>query len=115
MRIYYAHCKAIYGTEQEKQDIHTLELLGFEVINPSDKKHSAGWAAKSMKYADELITKCDALAFRRLPDGRIPAGVGYEVILAQNWRLPVIELPEETKNAMFIEDTREYIKQNAVN
>lgn len=39
MKIYYAHCQAIYGTVQEKRDIELLQRLGFEVVNPSDSIH----------------------------------------------------------------------------
>jgi hypothetical protein len=35
MKVYYAHCKAIYGTPQEERDIKALESMGFEVLNPN--------------------------------------------------------------------------------
>ena len=36
MRVYYAHCIAIYNTPQEQRDIEALENLGFDVVNPNN-------------------------------------------------------------------------------
>ena len=79
MKVYYAHCMAIYGTPQEARDIATLEALGFEVVNPSDKKYEKSWKKQGMALAEDFARDCDAIAFRSIPGGRIPAGVGKEI------------------------------------
>ena len=56
--------------------------------------------------------KIDAVAFRALPDGRIPAGVYLEVQCARNLMLPVIELPANLSGRqMSVEHTRDYLKE----
>lgn len=46
-----------------------------------------------MIYFGDLVKSCDALAYRPLPNGQIPSGVGYEVQIAINEGKPIIELP----------------------
>jgi len=116
-KIYYAHCQAIYNTPQEKRDVDLLEELGFEVINPNAPEHiGAVQKMKSrephinvMEYFYSLVKQCDALAFRALPDGSIPAGVGGEL---NNLSIPVIELPSGiSRRVLTVDQTREYLKE----
>jgi hypothetical protein len=59
--------------------------------------------------------KIDALAFRALPDGRIPAGVYLEVQCAREKLLPVIELPANLSGRQLsVESTREYLREIGV-
>jgi hypothetical protein len=163
MRVYYAHCIAIYSTPQEDRDVFTLESMGFEVINPNSPDISARCqhikavhrALKDLdsgtsvalsenavgrlqslktpraeeeaiaQYADSgeaimrlifdpLVSpaKVDAVAFRALPDGRIPAGVMLEVELALSRGLPVFELPSNmASRGMSVEATRGYLRE----
>ena len=116
MKIYYAHCQAIYDTPQEKRDIETLEKLRFEVVNPNGPIHQD--TARRLKEKDpnsvmdyfyKLVAQCDAIAFRALPDGAIPAGIGGEIA---NLGIPVIELPSGIKRRVLtVEQTREYLKE----
>jgi len=129
-KIYYAHCQAIYNTPQEQRDIETLKLLGFDVVNPNEPKHQKAVAElkkKSennpflkanynvMNYFYDLVKTCDALAFRALPDGSIPAGVGGELsnlIFKGAFSIPVIELPSGIKRRVLtVEQTREYLEE----
>ena len=130
MKIYYAHCLALYDTKQEKRDILTLESLGFTVINPNTSETQAAcdrikmWAtfanqiahryvdpsAEVMKYFERFAKECDAIAFRALPDGRIPGGVYTEIQMFKKEGKPVVELPSNIlSRQMTIEQSREYL------
>jgi hypothetical protein len=131
MRIYYAHCIALYGTPQEVRD---LELLGriftamdrpFEIVNPNsfnierlckdikNKSPEKDVGQEIMDYVFRpLVKSCHVTAFRALPDGRIPAGVLQEVEWAREVGQPVIELPSGiSSRAMTVQETREYLRE----
>jgi hypothetical protein len=118
-RVYYAHCIALYGTPQEDRDVEHLETLGFEVLNPNNPDVSrdvaelkAAGREDYMDYFHDLIQSCDAVAFRSLPDGRIPAGVAKEVQWADEVGIPVIELTSNFRSrVMSVEATRDYLKE----
>lgn len=102
---------ADYYTALEETDIEELKMLGFDVCNPSDEEYKEGWAEKSMGYANELIASCNGLVFRRLPNGGIPAGVAYEIDVAAENGLPILELPYISgPEIMTREETRKYIQ-----
>lgn len=118
MKVYYAHCQAIYGKPIEQRDIALLESLGFEVVNPGLPEHGTAckaFAAENlgftkMDYFIKLVRGCDALAFRALYDGSIPIGVVKEIECAKHDRKPVIELPSGMQlRALTLEQTREYL------
>lgn len=112
MIVYYAHCMAIYNTPQEERDIELLKELGFEVNNPNDKGHDYGWKTHGMKYADKIVPGADVVAFRSLPDGTIPAGIAYEVQLAIDKGIPIIELPNfHNRKVLDREQTRQYLRE----
>jgi len=118
MRVYYAHCQSIYGTKQEERDINLLQQLGFEVLNPGEEKH--GKIANEMKargenampYFEGLVSQCNVLAFRALPDGRIPAGVVKEIGKAKDTNKAIFELPSRIAGrSIGVEETREYLME----
>jgi hypothetical protein len=114
MIIYYAHCKSIYGTPQEKRDIELLERLGFEVINPNLPEHDKACEKcnDKMFYFTGLVKLADALAFRALPSGEIPSGVGKEIDAARSKDIPIIELPNfSLRNVMSVFRTKMYLKE----
>lgn len=123
LRVYYAHCMALYDSAQEKRDLALLVDLGFRVLNPSATEHQVGVLnakdaspndpSASMLYFKPLVEKCDVLAFRALPgDLAIPAGVYLEITWAQKKGLPVIELPSSIqRRGISREETREYIRE----
>jgi hypothetical protein len=115
---------AIYNTPQEQRDIELLEGLGFEVLNPNSPKHIKAvekiqekgktcFGANNsgvlvMEYFTNLVEKCDVVAFRALPDGRIPAGIAKEIGCGKT----VFELPSGiVKRTISIEETREYLRE----
>ncbi len=119
LRIYYAHSLSIYDTQQEIRDIDTLEGLGFYVVNPNSREVQEGvnkWKQENgddatMKYFDNILDTCDAIAFRPHPDGKIGSGVWYEVQYIREQRKPVVELPNLfSYRVLSKEDTREYLR-----
>jgi len=118
MKIYYAHCKAIYGTPQEVRDIQLLKSLEFEVLNPNEEQYQKGYLLHQefktapMRYWEELMESCDAVAFRALPGGHMAAGLGTEVDRALKIGMPVIELPSFCfRKTMELEATRQYLRE----
>lgn len=123
MMIYYAHCMAIYNKPQEKEDIEILKKIGFDVLNPNSPLHSnkvnfirgnGGSGADVMEYFKSIVEsdEIDALAFRALPDGSIPAGVAKEIDVAMQCGKPVIELPyHESRKKLTVQETRTYLKK----
>lgn len=119
LRVYYAHCLAIYNTPQELRDVATLATLGLVVDNPNRKavqkevaRRKAAGDPDYMTYFRELILTCDVLAFRALPDGRIPAGVAKEIQYAREAGKSIIELPSNLHSReMSLASTREYLQE----
>lgn len=119
MKVYYAHCENIYNTPQEKRDIETLEALGLEVVNPNggikipdELRGHKNSSNLIMEFFKEEVKKCDALAFRSVPDGLITAGVMTEIQTMRDAKKPVIELPSMiAQRSMSIEETREYLHE----
>ena len=119
MRIYYAHCLSIYNTPQERRDVATLMRLGFTVVNPNDpdlqqqvERHKqAGRSDLAMELVFKpVVCNCDALVFRALPDGNIPAGVAKEIAWTLQEAKPIIELPRGLeRRALSVDRTREYL------
>jgi len=111
--VYYAHCKAIYNTPQEERDIRLLEKLGFIVLNPNQSVHQENcidYPDGEMAYFGNLVLRCDLVAFRALPDGRIPSGVYWELDVAITNGRTIIELPSGIKSReMNLRQTREYL------
>ena len=118
--IYYAHCMADYGKAIEILDIGMLKNLGFKVENPNTEKHSkvvkkmqrAGkTSSEIMDYFIEVVDRCDAIAFRALPDGSLTAGVSKEINHMKELGRPIIELPYlEKRDILSVESTRSYIR-----
>ena len=121
MRVYYAHCIAIYGTPQEARDLGLLFRLGHEVVNPNDLEVQERVDAAKARGEDvmetifkPMVLSCEAVAFRALPDGRIPAGVAKEIDYAQQAKayIPVFELPSGLRaRSIGVDETREYLAE----
>jgi hypothetical protein len=137
MRIYYAHCIAIYHTPQEHRDIELIESVfpGATVINPSSRAIADECEAVRRDVASfnqyrlagppqdpshevmervfqPLAKTCDVLVFRALPDGMIPAGVYKEITWAVEAGVPILELPSATsRREMSTTQTRQYLKE----
>ena len=109
-RVYYARAISLYDTLQDARDIKLLEQMGFEVVNPNDKKLSARYKKEGMEVFYEVVESCDGLAFRAFQDGSIGAGVYGEMQRAKELGKFIFELPTVTsKRILSIEDTREYL------
>lgn len=114
MKIYYAHPISMYGTDQEKRDIQTIEKLfpGSFIYNPgNDDSSSDGYKTKGMQYFYDIVEKCNLLIFRSFVDGKIGAGVWGEIEHSLSCSIPVLELPLLLRNRVLsVDDTREYLK-----
>jgi hypothetical protein len=121
-KVYYAHCLGLYNTPQERRDIDTLLFFDFIVVNPNcaEVQEKCDWikansvqpdpGAEVMEYFKKFALECDAIAFRALPDGSIPAGVAKEIAMFKAEDKPVIELPTAVlKRTLSVESTREYL------
>lgn len=91
MRIYFAHPITDYGTEREGMALTWLEADGWEVENPNQPHHQAGYDQGGMEYFQRIASECDALVFTRFPDGSIGAGVGKEIEAASAAGRPIYE------------------------
>lgn len=118
MKIYYAHCLAIYNTHQEARDLATLRALGFEVFNPNQpridqtiREMKAAGRDDYMEYFRAILSDCQVFAFRALPGGAIPAGVRKELNWALEMGLPILELPTLVGRTLSLDDTRQYLAE----
>jgi hypothetical protein len=118
MKVYYAHCQFLYGTKQEARDVALLEDIFDEVLNPNQEQFQK--QAEEMKKQNKnamnlflsLVDGCEALAFRALPDGRIPAGVAGEIKRMRQNNGLIIELPSGLlSRSIDVEETREYLTE----
>lgn len=116
LKAYYAHCMALYGAPQEMRDLHTIQSLGFEVINPNSPKVEAALSfvpkEKRMFWFKKFARECDVIFFRANPDGKIGSGVGLEIEWFMELDKPVFELPSAIKQRVLThEQTRQYIRE----
>ena len=114
MRIYYAHCIAIYGKPQESRDLADLQALfpNDEIYNPNCVECAEGYKTSGMQFFEDLLQTMDAVVFRALPDGQIPAGIYKEVATAKKLSRPVLELPScLSRRELTVEQTREYLSE----
>lgn len=121
--VYYAHFMGIYNTKQEERDIEALKKMGLKVFNPNVdfiQDEVQAWKAKedfdyTEMFEDIFIRRvkgADMFAFRALPDGRIPAGVAWELREAIKAEKSIIELPAcITARSMSVDETREYLME----
>jgi hypothetical protein len=113
MKIYYAHCMAIYDTPQEERDMTLLYELfpNAEITNPNNPMCDAGAKEFGMDYFKSLVEAHDLIAFRALPNGKIPSGVWKELEWAGEFGKMIIELPCFTGREMSLDDTRFFLKE----
>jgi len=109
---YYARCQALDKTPQYDRDVALLRSLGFDVWEADQKEKEASYRKEGMEFFLREVRKCDALAFRALPSGKIPAGVYKEIMTALEEQIPVIELPSAlSQRGLSVEQTREYLRE----
>jgi hypothetical protein len=117
MKVYYAHCMALYDTPQEYRDLETLAALGFDVVNPNSPWIEAEMAKLKpdarMFWFERFADECDAIVFRGLPSSdKIPSGVAMEINWFHRRQKPVIELPSLAgTRVMTLKDTQIYLRE----
>ena len=118
-KVYYAHSMALYNTPQEQRDIQTLLDLGFAVYNPNNpivasqcERHKKEDGDYMEKIFGPLILDCKALAFRAFGDGKIGAGVMKEIKMADEYGIPIFELPSAiSERGLSVAVTRERLSE----
>lgn len=100
-KIYFAHPVTDYNTEREARGVRTLELVGYEVINPNGSEHENSYSKEGMEYFKRIVKGCGALAFMRFPEGQIGAGVAKEIGWAHEEGSPVFELSDEGRRMSY--------------
>ena len=116
MKVYYAHPINYYNTTVEKNDIETLEKLGFEVFNTNQKWIEQGYinSGRDMNFFKTLIEDCHCLAVRPNHKNDITSGVAFEINYAYEIGIPVFVLTDHTtlkKKFLSYEATKKYIKK----
>lgn len=125
MKVYYAHCMAIYGKPVEERDIDSLTRMGFDVVNPNTPEIAAAVLEVKRLEGDvknsdlvmntvfkPLVLSADVFAFRGLPDGSIPSGVMKELVWATIAGKPIIELPSNiSRRELSVSQTRAYLAE----
>lgn len=106
--IYYAHPMTWYDTRDELLDIAAISQLGF-VSNPNSHQFQAqvDYAKKKGNpvmdiFANYIQNVADGVAFRRLNNGKIGAGVAREVFEAIIWGKPVYEVTTDENGDRWI-------------
>ena len=124
-KIYYAHTMTTYYSQEEANAVELLESMGYEVVNPSDKKivegvelfKRANPSKNYMEYFFDVVKTCDLLAFSAADDDKLTSGVVKEVLYALSTRMPVIEIHTidslNPERFMSLEKTREYLTKNS--
>lgn len=107
---YYARPMSIYGSEQERRDIATIERLGYQIIEFTEEMQERA-KEEGMAPFVEAVRTAHILLFRSFPCGRIGAGVREEMRTAHKAGIPVLELPTLTPGReMIIEETKRYLR-----
>lgn len=106
--IYYAHPMSWYNTRDELLDVAALGELGL-VTNPNSVQfqRQVEWAERHKNpvmdiFANYIQNIADGVAFRRLNDGRITAGVAREVFEAVIWGKKVFEITSDAEGARWV-------------
>ena len=100
--------------ERLREEWKGLYLPGTEILRDKYAQFDdVGHAIMELVFKPLLsAAKTDVVAFRALPDGRIPAGVAKEIEWAQTNGIPVIELPASlSTRTMSVAHTREYLRE----
>lgn len=106
---YYARPISIDGTKQEVRDHSLIRDLGFEPYPTGDAKAAAlvTYKEQGMEAFRPYVRECSVLVFRAFPDGSIGAGVATEIKWAQEYNVPVVEIPRQIeRRTLDVDDTR---------
>lgn len=110
MLVYYAHPISMYDSALESTDIAFLTRAGLKVVNPAvlSKFVEPMNSTDRMNYFYRLVGRCDCLAFRSFPDGRIGAGVQFEIGSMEAKGGMIFEIrPPVIHRALSVKDTKE--------
>ena len=116
MKCYYAHPISMCGSALESTDIAFLRRAGLTVVNPAKLTKVVDLldSTDRMNYFYCLVRRCDCLAFRSFPDGKIGSGVQFEIgsMEAKGGMIFELRPPSTTRRALTIKDTKKRLKRN---
>ena len=102
MKIFYAHPKSMYGSSVENEDVGTMGMMGFNVLNPNCSeiqtririmRECGNTEEEILAFELSQIDKCGGVIFRRSFLNEIPPDVLAAIGRAKADRKPVLELP----------------------
>jgi hypothetical protein len=111
---YYARPIVIDGSQQELLDIETIRRIGYEPYPFEEQREQAKqqYITEGLSIYKDYVRQSDLLVFRAFPDGSIGAGVAQEIAWAEEFVLPILELPRQLRRrSMSIDDTRQLLKE----
>jgi hypothetical protein len=131
--IYFAHPINTYSTEYEEQSLMSIKekFPNSHIINPGDdfyqeqfNKYRENNPKDYMPYFKDLVNQCSAVVYLPFRDGKVGAGVRYEIFQLNNRYDNIYEInPEDfsinkvsmkyvDENTLSIDETRKRIKDN---
>ncbi len=113
MLVYYAHPISMYDSVLESTDIAFLTRVGLKVVNPAKLSEFVEPmnSTDRMNYFYRLVRRCDCLAFRSFVDGKIGAGVQFEIGSMETKGGMIFELrPPVVHRALTIKDTKKRLQ-----
>lgn len=90
LKIYFAHPMDTYNTIIEEYCIEEIKRAfpEYEIENPNTVEDQLGAKEYGMEYFKKRVLSCDAIVALAFPDETIGAGVGQELIWAEEAKLP---------------------------
>lgn len=87
MKIYFAHPVNTYNDDTDRLCINIIKNeLGNQIINPSDDLIQSTFKEYRLKHPDtymeffkDLVSSCDTIVYLPFKDGKIGAGIWFEV------------------------------------
>ena len=100
IRVYFAHPMDTYNTILEEYCIEELKRvfskqsermvsdkvavhIEYEIVNPNTEEHQKGAKEGGMEYFKNIVLSCDEIVALPFPDETIGAGVGKELLWAE--------------------------------
>jgi hypothetical protein len=96
--LYFAHPITAYNTELEQKLLREIGLIfgGWEVVNPNEPKHEAGYKRRQMAYfLEEVLPSCSGVIVLPFRNGSWGAGIYKEAKFFVDNHYPVWTISHE--------------------
>jgi hypothetical protein len=96
--LYFAHPITAYNTELERNLLRELGKTfgGWDIVNPNEPKHEAGYKRRQMAYfLEEVLPSCSGIVVLPFRDGRWGAGIYKEAKFFVDHHYPVWTISPE--------------------